>query len=67
MGKRKPLNQKRAIKLMKEHGWTQTTGGSHQVKMTKKGQRPVTLPQHKGKDYGPGLSRSILKQAGIEP
>lgn len=42
------LNQKKAIKLLKENGWTQARGGKHQVKMTKPGCRPITLPQHKG-------------------
>jgi hypothetical protein len=27
------LNQKKAIKLLGEHGWTQGRGGKHQVKM----------------------------------
>jgi predicted RNA binding protein YcfA (HicA-like mRNA interferase family) len=61
------LNQKRAIKLLEEHGWTRTTGGKHVVKMTKPGERPITLPMHKGGDYSPGLSRAILRQAGIDP
>jgi predicted RNA binding protein YcfA (HicA-like mRNA interferase family) len=59
------LNQKKAIKLLKEHGWTQARGGRHQVKMTKPGRRPITLPQHKGRDYQPGLASAILKQAGL--
>ena len=29
--------------------------------------RPITLPKHKGGDYSNGLSRSILKAAGIDP
>ena len=59
------LNQKKAIKLLVENGWTQVRGGRHQVKMTKPG-RPVTLPRHKGRDYQPGLAGSILKQAGLQ-
>jgi predicted RNA binding protein YcfA (HicA-like mRNA interferase family) len=47
------LSQKKAIKLLKENGWTQARGGKHQVKMTKPGCRPITLPQHKGRDYQP--------------
>lgn len=61
----KTLNQKRAIKLMQEHGWTRSKGGKHVVKMTKAGRRPVTLPTHKGRDYSPGLTASILRQAGL--
>jgi predicted RNA binding protein YcfA (HicA-like mRNA interferase family) len=60
------LNQKKAIKLLKENGWTQARGGKHQVKMTKAGCRPITLPQHKGRDYQPGLASAILKQAGLQ-
>jgi predicted RNA binding protein YcfA (HicA-like mRNA interferase family) len=60
------LSQKKAIKLLKENGWTQARGGKHQVKMTKEGRRPITLPQHKGRDYQPGLARAILKQAGLQ-
>jgi len=59
------LSQKKAVKLLKEHGWTQARGGKHQVKMTKSGCRPITLPQHKGRDYPTGLARAILKQAGL--
>lgn len=32
--------------------------------MTKPGMRPITLPQH-NKDYPVGLTRAILKQAGL--
>ncbi|HEU5142016.1 MAG TPA: type II toxin-antitoxin system HicA family toxin [Solirubrobacterales bacterium] len=59
------LNQKKAIKLLKESGWTQARGGKHQIKMTKKGCRPITLPQHKGRDYPTGPAQAILKQAGL--
>jgi predicted RNA binding protein YcfA (HicA-like mRNA interferase family) len=59
------LNQKKAIKLLKKNGWTRLTGGKHQVKMVKGGRRPVTLPQHKGRDYPPGLAAAILRQAGL--
>lgn len=60
------LSQKKAIKLLQEHGWTKSRGGKHQVKMTKAGCRPITLPQHKGRDYPPGLAGAILKQAGLQ-
>ena len=33
--------------------------------MTKPGHRPITLPQHKGRDYQPGLTSAILRQAGL--
>jgi predicted RNA binding protein YcfA (HicA-like mRNA interferase family) len=63
--RRGTLNQKKAIKLLRENGWAQSRGGKHQVKMTKPGRRPITLPQHKGRDYPAGLARAILKQAGL--
>lgn len=63
----KTLNQKRAIRVLEEHGWTRGKGGKHVVKMTKEGERPITLPMHRGSDYSPGLARAILKQAGIDP
>lgn len=59
------LNQSDMIHVLAENGWTQDTGGKHQVKMTKPGHRPITLPEHKRRDYPPGLSEAILKQAGI--
>lgn len=63
----KLLSQKTARKLLEGHGWSKTVGGKHNVKMEKAGMRPITLPQHKGGDYSIGLSRSILKAAGIDP
>jgi predicted RNA binding protein YcfA (HicA-like mRNA interferase family) len=59
------LNQRKAMKLLRENGWTRARGGKHQVKMTKQGYRPITLPQHKGRDYPTGLAQGILKQAGL--
>jgi len=59
------LNQKKAIKLLNENGWRLSRGGKHQVKMTKAGRRPITLPQHKGRDYPKGLAQAILRQAGL--
>ena len=62
----RPLSQKSAIKLMREHGWTKTVGGKHNVKMEKSGKRPITLPKHGGADYSKGLTRALLRQAEIE-
>ena len=59
------LNQKKAIKLLKANGWTRARGGKHQVKMIKQGCRPITLPQHKGRDYPIGLAEAIIKQARL--
>jgi len=63
----KLLNQKSAAKLLQENGWTESVGGKHNVKMVKPGHRPITLPKHKGQDYSSGLTRAILRQAGINP
>jgi predicted RNA binding protein YcfA (HicA-like mRNA interferase family) len=59
------LNQKAAIRLLEEHGWNRSRGGKHQVKMTKQGRRPITLPAHRGGDYSRGLTGAILRQAGL--
>ena len=63
----KLLSQRTARKLLEEHGWAKTVGGKHNVKMEKSGTRPITLPKHKGADYSLGLTRSILKAAGLDP
>lgn len=59
------LNQKSAIAVLLDEGWIKTIGGKHQVKMEKPGRRPITLPMHKGRDYSPGFTAAILRQAGL--
>jgi predicted RNA binding protein YcfA (HicA-like mRNA interferase family) len=59
------LNQRSAKRLLESHGWRETRGGKHQVKMVKDGKRPITLPMYKRKDYPVGLTKAILKQAGL--
>lgn len=59
------LNQRSARALLEGEGWTKTEGGKHQVKMEKKGHRPITLPDNKRRDYPPGLTSAILRQAGL--
>lgn len=61
----KTHNQKSMRKLLIDNGWVEARGGKHVVKMTKSGARPITLPMHKGRDYGPALAASILRQAGV--
>ncbi len=58
------LDQKAARRLLEEHGWTMT--GKHVVKMTKPGERPITLPHHRNRDYPPGLTNAILRQARLK-
>ncbi|OPG10586.1 type II toxin-antitoxin system HicA family toxin [Microbispora sp. GKU 823] len=60
------LNQRKAKKLLEDHGWVETLGGKHTVKMEKEGCRPITLPQHSGRDYSASLSDAILRQAGLK-
>jgi hypothetical protein len=60
---RQPTHNQRSMKrLFEAGGWTATTGGNHQVKMTKAGLRPVTLPHSKGRDYSWDLTARILRQ-----
>jgi len=61
----KLLSQASATALLVSHGWTIETGGKHVVKMTKAGCRPITLPHHRGEQYGKDLTSAILRQAGI--
>jgi predicted RNA binding protein YcfA (HicA-like mRNA interferase family) len=63
----KTLNQATARRILEEHGWRMEQGGKHVVKMVKAGARPITLPQHRGRDYGPSLRATILKAAGLLP
>lgn len=60
------LNQSIAIKLLEANGWIKERGGKHSTKMTKQGERPITLPQHSGRDYSRNLADRILKQAGLK-
>lgn len=59
------LSQQGFIRLLKENGWEQTLGGKHSVKMEKPGHRPITLPMHRGRDYGKDLTSRIYRQAGL--
>lgn len=59
------MNQRQAIALLKVHGWTLERGGKHQVKMTKPGRGPVTLPEHRGSTYSVGFTAAILREAGL--
>ena len=60
------LSQKAARRLLEVNGWVMTVGGKHSVKMEKEGERPITLPMHKGRDCSPGLRDAILRQAGLK-
>lgn len=59
------LSQRSAVALLEAHGWRQTTGGKHAVKMQKPGHRPTTLPSNQRRDYPKGLGTAVLKEAGL--
>jgi len=60
-----PMTQREWVKLLESHGWTHETGGKHQVKMTKSGLRPITLPANRRKAYSKGLEAALRRQAGL--
>jgi predicted RNA binding protein YcfA (HicA-like mRNA interferase family) len=62
---RRAHNQKSMQRLLEANGWTATVGGKHQVKMTKPGHWPITLPMNHGRDYPAGLAVAIMRQAGL--
>lgn len=62
----KRLSQATAKKLLEQEGWIKTLGGKHNIKMEKPGQRPITLPRHKGETYSPGLTTGILRSAKLK-
>lgn len=59
------MTQREAVSLLKYYGWTKETGGKHVVKMTKSGERPITLPSNNRQPYAVGLTAAILKQAKL--
>lgn len=61
----KTISQKSGRKLLEGVGWKFTRGGKHAIKMEKEGERPITLPKHRGQEYSVALTRRILKQAGL--
>ncbi len=63
MMRRMPATQKEWIKYLQEQGWTLDRGGKHQVKMTKPGQRPITLPENKRRAYSKGFEAQLRREA----
>ena len=59
----KVFSQAIARKWLISLGWAEERGGKHVIKMTKAGCRPITLPIHKGGDYGKGLRAAIIQQS----
>jgi predicted RNA binding protein YcfA (HicA-like mRNA interferase family) len=60
------LDQRSATRLLQENGWRLGKPGRHVVKMVKDGERPITLPRHRGAVYGKGLTQAIIKQAKLD-
>jgi len=60
-----PATQKEWIKRLEREGWTRERGGKHQVKMTKHGRRPITLPENKRRAYSKGFEAALSRQAGL--
>jgi predicted RNA binding protein YcfA (HicA-like mRNA interferase family) len=61
-----PATQKEWIKRLEREGWIRERGGSHQVKMTKTGKRPITLPENKRRAYSKGFEAELRRQAGLK-
>jgi predicted RNA binding protein YcfA (HicA-like mRNA interferase family) len=61
-----PATQKEWIKRLEREGWTRERGGNHQVKMTKDGERPITLPENKRRAYSKGFEAELRRQAGLK-
>jgi hypothetical protein len=53
------------IKLMREAGWRQEAGGKHQVKMTRQGRRPVTLPDNHRRAYSKGFEAQLRREVRL--
>ncbi len=61
-----PATQKEWIKRLQDDGWMLDRGGKHQVKMTKPGQRPITLPENKRRAYSKGFEAQLRREAGLQ-
>jgi len=61
-----PATQKEWIKRLEAAGWTRGRGGKHQVKMTKEGSRPITLPENKRRAYSKGFEAQLRREAGLQ-
>jgi predicted RNA binding protein YcfA (HicA-like mRNA interferase family) len=61
-----PETQKQWIKRLEREGWSFGRGKNHQVKMTKDGHRPITLPEHKRRAYSKGFEAALRREAGLQ-
>jgi hypothetical protein len=51
---------------LQQAGWTLDRAGKHQVKMTKPGRRPITLPENKRRAYSKGFEAQLRREAGLQ-
>ncbi|MCL2418075.1 MAG: hypothetical protein FWD04_02195 [Conexibacteraceae bacterium] len=61
-----PKTQAQWISLLRSDGWRQETGGKHQVKMTKTGMRPVTLPDNHRRAYSKGFEAQLRRETRLD-
>lgn len=65
MPKISPISPDKLIKVLEEDGFRVVRQkGSHIIMMDAKKNR-IVIPMHPGKDIKPGLTRAILKEAGL--
>jgi hypothetical protein len=62
-----PRTQKEWIKRLLAEGWTQGRGGRHQVKMTKPGRRPITLPDNRRRAYSKRFEAQLERELRHQP
>ncbi len=57
-----PQTQKHWIKRLEAEGWSTERGGKHQVKMTRPGCRPITLPDNHRRAYSKGFEAQLRRE-----
>jgi hypothetical protein len=61
-----PKTQVQWIKVLRDDGWRQEAGGKHQVKMTKTGRRPITLPDNHRRAYSKGFEAQLRRESRVD-
>jgi hypothetical protein len=61
-----PMTQTQWMGLLRSDGWRREAGGKHQVKMTKQGMRPVTLPDNHRRAYSKGFEAQLRRETGLD-
>lgn len=66
MSKLPILTAAKLIKILTKQGFIfKRSSGSHQVYFNPFTRRIVTIPVHRGKDLGKGITKAIITDAGI--